>query len=58
MLKKKSTIINTNLSLKQINKVYSERVSSRIIESYQIFHIYGEDIRVKKAFSISDAGFS
>lgn len=55
MLKKKSTIINTNLSLKQINRIYSERVSSRIIESYLIFHIYGDDIRVKKAFSGSDS---
>lgn len=51
ILKKKSTIINTNLSLEQISRTYTERVSSRIIESYQLLHIYGEDIRIKKAVS-------
>ncbi len=54
ILHKKSTIINTNLSLKQLNETYSERISSRIIEYYQHFHIYGEDIRIKKAFSSLD----
>ncbi len=54
ILHKKSTIINTNLSLKQLNETYSERISSRIIEFYQHFHIYGEDIRIKKAFSSLD----
>ena len=51
ILRKKSTIINTNLSLKQISRTYSERISSRIIESYRLLHIYGDDIRIKKAVS-------
>lgn len=54
ILKKKSTIINTNLSLKQLSRTYSERISSRIIESYALMHIYGEDIRIKKAVSSLD----
>lgn len=54
ILKKKSTIISTNLSLKQISAAYTERVFSRIVESYTLLHIYGEDIRVKKAFSSLD----
>lgn len=54
ILHKKSTIISTNLSLKQLSRTYTERISSRIIESYEHFQIYGEDIRIKKAFSSLD----
>ena len=54
ILNKKSTIISTNLSLEQINRSYTERVFSRIIQSYTLLHIYGEDIRIKKAFSSLD----
>ena len=49
LLQKKATIISTNLSLKQISQSYTERVLSRIMEKYQIFNIYGEDIRLIKA---------
>lgn len=51
ILRKRSTIINTNLSLEKINRTYSERISSRFIESYKVLPIPGEDIRVRKAFS-------
>ena len=51
ILKQKSTIINTNLSLEQISCTYSERIFSRIVESYTLLHIYGDDIRIKKAVS-------
>ncbi|MCD8018825.1 MAG: ATP-binding protein, partial [Clostridiales bacterium] len=54
ILHKKSTIISTNLSLKQLNRIYTERISSRIIENYEHLHIFGEDIRIKKAFSSLD----
>ena len=54
ILNKKSTIISTNLSLEQINRSYTERVFSRIIQSYTLLHIYGEDIRIKKTFSSLD----
>lgn len=50
LLRKKSTIISTNLSLQQLSQAYSERILSRIMEHYQILNIYGEDIRLKKAF--------
>jgi len=50
LLRKKATIISTNLSLKQLSLAYSERILSRIMEHYQILNIYGEDIRLKKAF--------
>ena len=54
ILHRKSTIISTNLSLKQLSQTYTERISSRFIESYEYFHIYGEDIRIKKAVSSLD----
>lgn len=54
IIHQKSTIISTNLSLEQINRSYTERISSRIIQSYELFHIYGEDIRIKRAFSSLD----
>lgn len=54
ILKKKSTIINTNFSLKQLSLTYTERISSRLIQFYTILHIFGEDIRIKKAFSTID----
>ena len=50
LLRKKATIISTNLSLRQLSQAYSERILSRIMEHYQILNIYGEDIRLKKAF--------
>lgn len=51
LLRKKATIISTNLSLGQLSQAYSERILSRIMEHYQILNIYGEDIRLKKAFA-------
>ena len=48
LLKKKSTIISTNLSLAQLKEAYTERVTSRFIEHYHICNIYGEDIRLLK----------
>lgn len=49
LLRKKATIISTNLSLGQLSQAYSERILSRIMENYQILNIYGEDIRLIKA---------
>lgn len=47
-LRKKSTIISTNLSLTDIRDKYSERISSRITLDYQIVRLQGDDIRIKK----------
>ncbi|MDF2586621.1 MAG: ATPase [Anaerocolumna sp.] len=49
-LRRKSTIISTNLSLDNINTIYSERVFSRIASNYTLLKIVGEDIRLKKIF--------
>ena len=46
--KNKKTIINSNLSLPEINSNYSTRITSRIYEHFQILHFYGEDLRIKK----------
>ena len=43
-----STIISTNLNLQEIMNIYSERIFSRITMSYNIFKIFGDDIRLKK----------
>lgn len=48
---RKSTIISTNLPVEAIQDIYSERISSRIISYYNIFLIFGEDIRIKLARS-------
>jgi len=50
-IRRKSTIISTNLDLNQIRDTYSERVSSRILESYRDFRFYNSDIRIKKRHS-------
>lgn len=48
LLRKKSTIISTNLSLTMLRDTYSDRISSRIISQYSIIPLYGADIRTKK----------
>ena len=49
ILAKKPTIINTNLSMKEIEKFYSPRISSRLIGSYDARKFLGNDIRQQKA---------
>lgn len=49
LLREKSTIISTNLSISNLNTNYSERIYSRIISNYTIQRIIGEDIRLHKA---------
>ncbi|MBB5263383.1 DNA replication protein DnaC [Catenibacillus scindens] len=51
LLRRRSTIISTNLSLDKLQREYSERIFSRIVSEYQVLFIFGEDIRVKKAIS-------
>ena len=41
----KSTIISTNLSIKLLRDNYSDRIVSRLLNSYDIIKLYGEDIR-------------
>lgn len=47
LLRRKGTIISTNLSLSMIRDTYSDRVSSRIISGYEIIPLYGEDLRTR-----------
>lgn len=48
ILNKKSTIISTNLSLEKFAEIYSERIFSRILSSYKLIHLFGQDIRIVK----------
>lgn len=48
LLRKKSTIISTNLSLDDLNALYSERIFSRITSGYTVLRMTGDDIRIKK----------
>lgn len=45
----KSTIINTNLTLQEIEKNYTPRVLSRLVGNYKIMRFEGTDIRMQKA---------
>ena len=47
-LRKKSTIISTNLSLEELRDRYSDRIFSRITSNYDIFKLTGPDIRMQK----------
>lgn len=47
MREKKSTLISTNLSIKEISERYSDRVISRIISGYDVYNFFGDDIRLK-----------
>lgn len=47
-LRKKSTIISTNLSLEDIRDRYSDRVLSRIASSFTVLRLSGSDIRIQK----------
>lgn len=48
LLTSKPTIISTNLSLSELQKRYSERITSRIIGEYNILTFGGRDIRQQK----------
>ncbi|MBQ6848104.1 MAG: ATP-binding protein [Clostridia bacterium] len=51
MLSGKPTIINTNLSMKQIEEKYSARISSRLMSNYNVNKFLGTDIRQQKLLS-------
>lgn len=48
ILRQKSTIISTNLTLVQLRDLYSERIFSRITSHYTMIKMFGSDIRVQK----------
>lgn len=47
LLEKKSTIISTNLELREIERIYSPRVFSRIFGEYELYNIFGDDLRMR-----------
>ena len=47
-MNKKSTIISSNLSMTNIQKKYTDRVSSRIMGYFEMMRFMGEDIRIAK----------
>ena len=49
IIRQKSTIISANLSAKDLQEKYSERVFSRVISNYTIIKLYARDIRIQKA---------
>lgn len=48
LIHQKSTIISTNLSLKELQEKYEERIFSRAAGYYTPLKIFGDDIRKKK----------
>ena len=48
ILRKKSTIISTNLSLQELRDRYSDRIFSRITSNFKLCKITGPDIRMYK----------
>lgn len=53
ILRNKSTIISTNLSLMELRDLYSDRIFSRICNQYKLCKLSGPDIRIyKKTASI------
>ena len=50
IMRRKSTIISTNLTLEDFSELYSERTFSRIASNYQMLKLIGKDIRIQKIF--------
>ncbi|QFJ55044.1 ATP-binding protein [Pseudobutyrivibrio xylanivorans] len=48
LLRSKSTVISTNLSLEEMRDTYSERITSRVFSYYDAIRLIGDDIRIKK----------
>ena len=50
--RRRSTIINTNLSLKDMETKYNERITSRLLGEYRAYIFKGKDIRQQKIFNL------
>jgi DNA replication protein DnaC len=49
LLRRKSIIISTNLTLKDLAELYSDRILSRLAGTSTLLYLYGDDIRTQKA---------
>lgn len=47
ILTKRSTVISTNLEPAEIKRMYSPRVFSRIFGEFEMFHVFGDDLRLR-----------
>lgn len=47
ILRNKKMLISTNLTLPMITKIYSERISSRLLGNFKLHKFYAEDIRIQ-----------
>ncbi|MDE7238523.1 MAG: DNA replication protein DnaC, partial [Lachnospiraceae bacterium] len=52
-IRKKATVISTNLSLQELTDRYSERIFSRIMSNYEVCKLSGPDIRMYKKRQLS-----
>lgn len=50
IMRRKSTVVSTNLTLEKFSDTYSERTFSRIASNYQMIKLVGKDIRLQKLF--------
>jgi DNA replication protein DnaC len=50
LMRGKSTIISTNLSIEDFAETYSERILSRISSKYTMIKLIGKDIRIQKTY--------
>lgn len=50
-IRKKSTLITTNLSLEDLQRTYSDRIFSRITSNFKVLKLSGQDIRKAKKFA-------
>jgi DNA replication protein DnaC len=50
IMRRKSTIISTNLKLENFSETYTERTFSRIASNYHMVKLIGKDIRIQKIF--------
>lgn len=50
IMRRKSTIISTNLKLEDFSANYSERTFSRVASNYRMVKLFGKDIRIQKIF--------
>lgn len=48
LLKRRHTLISTNLSLRDLREQYSDRILSRLTGTYQFLKFFGQDIRFRK----------
>lgn len=56
ILRRKSTLISSNLDMEALGNTYSDRILSRIISSYTIWQFPGTDIRIRKKLYSKTSG--